>query len=290
MIEIKYLSVEEIEELYQDELNKNEAINQLVIGNIIYTKKAKAKGIELDPNNSFGVILKDNIVLYFFCNFLPYNMVVTPNGKVNKDDEEECAKALVKDLINNKTNIHGIQSTLGFTNIFINEYPGLFESQMAMDIMICEKVNEFKLKGTIRKANNDDLDELVNMLIGFEKDVFDSKLEKEKAIEIWNIRLADKECDLWLYEIDNKIVGMAGSTRKLPQGRSMGYVYIKDEERNKGYAKEMTSYITKYYLDNGNKYTTLYVDKNNPYSNGAYLKVGYEYLLAVYSYNLKVIN
>ena len=57
MLEIKYLNYEEMEDNYLDEMMKNEAINQLIIGNIIYTKKSILKNNELDERNIFGVIL-----------------------------------------------------------------------------------------------------------------------------------------------------------------------------------------------------------------------------------------
>ena len=125
--EIKYYDEIELEELYKEELIKNEAINQLVIGNIIYTKESKAKGIELDPNNSFGVILKNDEPLYFMCNFLPYNMIVTSNGDISKEDEEICVKLLAKSLIDKNIEINGIQSPVSFSDAFVNEYPGDFK-------------------------------------------------------------------------------------------------------------------------------------------------------------------
>ena len=80
---------------------------------------------------------------------------------------------------------------------------------------------------------------------------------------------------------------MNGSTRKLPHGRSVSYVFIKEEERNKGYAKQMVASACRYYLEKENcDYVTLYVDQSNPFSNHAYLAIGFEYLSDIYTYDL----
>lgn len=286
MLEVKYLNCEEMEDNYLDEMMKNEAINQLIIGNIIYTKKSILKNNELDERNIFGVILDDNKVLYFFCNFLPYNLVLTPNGDIDNELEKKCAELFVKSLLDNNIFINGIQSTDTFCEYFIEQYPGEFELRQAMDIMYCDKVNDYPLSGIIRLANEDDMDEIVKMWMGFQEDALNIQEDYEKGKETFLIRFADKDCLTWIYEVNDKIVGMNGSTRKLPHGRSITYVYIKPEERLKGYCKEMISTCTKYYLDNGNDYTCLYVNKKNPYSNASYLAVGYQYLKPMYSYDL----
>mgnify|MGYP002622115058 CR=1 FL=1 len=110
-MEVRYYSAQEILSLYEDELNKNEAGNQLIIGNLLYTLDAQEIGLQTDPGNAFGVILKDESVLYFFCNFLPFNLVASPNGRIEEEDEAQAAVMFAKRVDEDRLPIQGIQRT-----------------------------------------------------------------------------------------------------------------------------------------------------------------------------------
>ena len=164
-MKIKNLDVNEFANKYYEDLIKDEALNQLILGDITLAKNNIEKGIEMNPNNRFGVISKDNQVLFFVCNFLPFGMVVTPNGNINKEDIIDCAKALALDLKKNSIEISGIQSIKDFCDEFIKTYDKEFELALSMDIMVCEKVHDYSLRGKLRMASKEERDELIKNII-----------------------------------------------------------------------------------------------------------------------------
>jgi len=70
-------------------------------------------------------------------------------------------------------------------------------------------------------------------------------------------------------------VCLAGSTRKMPHGRSVGPVYTPPYFRGRGYATAAVAMLSQRLLDEGCEYCVLTTDLANPTSNSIYQKIGY---------------
>ena len=81
--------------------------------------------------------------------------------------------------------------------------------------------------------------------------------------------------DLYLYEVDGMPVCMAGTSRQMPHGRSIGTVYTPPIFRRKGYATAAAAALSRVILERGNEYAALFADAPNPASNRAYQKAGF---------------
>lgn len=281
---IKFLNAFEMEALYGNDMEQNEAYYQLILGNIITTKKKAALNEDIDI--LFGVIEEDGLARYYFCNYLPYDFCVcsvlsNPPGNV-----EMLAKELVDAIKEKEIELAGLNGNKEFMEAFMKYYDELeFKPNIAMDIMVCKDVKVVDNVGINRRATLDDFEEIALMYQNFIKDALHEELAMEAIYTRLNTTFNNPKAYIWVYEVEGKIVGMNMSTRQLKYGATINGVYVKDEERGKGYCKQMMSASTSYYLNNGYDYVTLYVDKANPYSNGAYLAVGYEYVGSSYNYS-----
>lgn len=93
--------------------------------------------------------------------------------------------------------------------------------------------------------------------------------------------------DVFIFEDENHVpVSSASAVRKLTKGIVVGRVYTPIEYRCKGFSTACMDNFTRHYL-NKVEYCTLFVEKNNPFSNSVYCKVGYVVLEANYDYRVK---
>ncbi len=79
-----------------------------------------------------------------------------------------------------------------------------------------------------------------------------------------------------LYVWDNEgPVSIAGVSRPMRNGTTIGLVYTPPEHRGKGYATSCVLLLTKKLLSDGYSFCSLYTDLSNPTSNSIYTKIGY---------------
>lgn len=83
----------------------------------------------------------------------------------------------------------------------------------------------------------------------------------------------------------NEVVSMARKAGKTPNGNLVNLVYTPPELRRRGYATECVAKLSKYLLDEGNKFCFLFTDLMNPVSNSIYQKIGYCPVIDVDEYN-----
>ncbi|HWT76841.1 MAG TPA: GNAT family N-acetyltransferase, partial [Mobilitalea sp.] len=76
--------------------------------------------------------------------------------------------------------------------------------------------------------------------------------------------------------------------RQLIHGIAINYVYTPEEFRGKGYAAANIYYMCKNYLENGNDFCSLFVDKKNPLSARSYEKIGFQFLEDNYEYAILI--
>ncbi|MBC7659485.1 MAG: GNAT family N-acetyltransferase [Chitinophagaceae bacterium] len=79
----------------------------------------------------------------------------------------------------------------------------------------------------------------------------------------------------YVWEVDGKIVAMAGVQGHTPEGIRISWVYTPPEHRCKGYASQLVARVCEEQLANGKKRCFLYTDLENPTSNHIYQELGF---------------
>ena len=145
--------------------------------------------------------------------------------------------------------------------------------QMNQRIYDCKKViNNSMSIGEVRLAIENDIDSIISWAYHFSKDVGDM-ISMEEARKNLEYQVANKT--LFVLTVNDVLVSMAARSRSLEKTESVGYVYTPLQYRNKGYASQIVSEVTRKVLADG-KIATLYTDLSNPTSNSIYMRIGYE--------------
>ncbi|MEG3042521.1 MAG: GNAT family N-acetyltransferase [Clostridium sp.] len=264
-------------------LLEREAVTQLILFNS-YTNKDKTVSKEM----LFGRVEDDNgEVNIIFCNVTPHNLLISDLKK----NTGEAVRALADYLLDSETNINGVNANEKICDEFIAWYSVRssceFKEYLAMDVMELSEINKDILlpKGTFREATWSDLNIISDWHIKFAKEALNEDMTYEDFKDKLTMRIENK-C-IYIFEDENHIpVSMAATTRQLVNGVSVSLVYSNSKERGKGYGLAVVYHLSKLYLERGNKFCSLFVDKNNPISNGVYSKIGYKILEDNFDYRM----
>jgi len=276
-----YDRVEEFLKINEKVLLKKEAVNQLILFNA-YTNRDK------DSNKDilFGRVEDEMGVSLIFCNVSPYNLLIHNL----KEEVETSITVLVDYLIENKIDISGINANKKVCEKFIDYYEEKtkckFHERLAMDIMELRKLNQVTLpKGYFREAIEKDLDLIIDWHIKFAKEALNEDMIVENFIEKLVTRI--KNGAIYIFEDENHVpVSMAAFTKQLNKGISVSLVYSDARKRGMGYGVAVVYNLSKLYLERGNEFCSLFVDKRNPVSNGVYAKIGYKIVEDNFDYRI----
>ena len=125
--------------------------------------------------------------------------------------------------------------------------------------------------GEMRFAHINDHPLMTRWIVGLSKAIGEpvslesAKSRAEKLI---------KNQELYIWD-NGGPVSIAGVSRPMKNGTTIGLVYTPPECRGKGYATSCVSLLTKKLLSDGYSFCSLYTDLSNPTSNSIYTKIGY---------------
>lgn len=264
-------------------LLEQETVSQLVLYNAYQIQESTE-----DDKGLLGVVMDENDTIIHFSNMPSHNMAI-----FIEDDSKDVSGAamLLADYMAEKNiPLEGLNARNEVCEAFIDQYRKnvkcSFAERTAMDIMEVRQVNEVKeALGKTRLAIPDEAKLMTEWLIQFQIEALAKEIDYESAL-IKIDRLIDNN-KLYVFEDgQDTIVSMAAATRQLVHGVAISYVYTPEEYRGMGYAASNIYNISKKYLDDGNEYCTLFVDKKNMLSKRAYQKVGYEIVDEMYEYKL----
>ncbi|MBE6059744.1 MAG: hypothetical protein E7215_06170 [Clostridium sulfidigenes] len=276
-----YDKVKDFLNINEEILLDNESVNQLILFNG-YVNREK----DTCSDVLFGRVENESGVSLIFCNVSPYNLLI--NNLKEKDDN--AIKALVDYLVENKIDIAGINANKKVCDKFIEYYEEKtkckFHERLAMDIMELRKLNQIILpKGYFREAIEKDLDLIIDWHIKFAKEALNEDIAVESFIERLATRIRNGA--MYIFEDENHVpVSMAAATRQLNKGISVSLVYSDDKKRGMGYGVAVVYSLSKLYLERGNEFCSLFVDKRNPISNGVYAKIGYKIVEDNFDYRI----
>ena len=160
-----------------------------------------------------------------------------------------------------------------FADCWVEEMPGVsVKLSKRMRVFEARSVANLPISpGKLRFARLDDHALMARWIVGLSEAIGelvsldDAKSRAEKLIK-----------DQQLYVWDNEgPVSIAGVSRPMRNGTTIGAVYTPPEHRGKGYATSCVLLLTKKLLSDGYSFCSLYTDLSNPTSNSIYIKIGY---------------
>ena len=263
----------------------SEALTQLIVYNAL-------QKLTVSPCNTcfFGTITEYNQVILLFSNVTPYNIQVFSPIK----DEHKINTAielLIDFILETNIPIKGISGSSLICNSFITYYRKIspsatFKEYLKSDILELRDVHTTTIpNGSFRQANLLDLDTITHWNVLFGKDLLGLHLEYDRIIDLIQEQIINNLYYIFL-NTDNIPVSMACTTRKLLNGVSISYVYTSKYYRGLGYATAIMYHLSKSILEQGNKFCTLFVDKEDTIANRVYQKVGYHFIAENYDYYL----
>lgn len=276
-----YDKVEDFLNINEEILLKKEALNQLILFNA-YTNRDK----DINKDILFGRVEDRYGISLIFCNVSPYNLLIHNL----KEEVNDSIKVLVDYIIENKIDISGINSSKKICEKFIEYYKEKtkckFHERLAMDVMELRKLNQIILpKGYFREAIGKDLDLIIDWHIKFAKEALNEDIAVESFIERLATRIRNGA--MYIFEDENHVpVSMAAFTKQLKKGISVSLVYSDARKRGMGYGVAVVYNLSKLYLERGNEFCSLFVDKRNPVSNGVYTKIGYKIIEDNFDYRI----
>ena len=131
------------------------------------------------------------------------------------------------------------------------------------------------LAGEPRLATGDDRDQIRGWILEFRSEVMDEAEAGliERALDAWERGNGRR---FWFWEVAGRPVSMVGAGGRTPNGMRIGPVYTPPADRRRGYASQLTAWVSQAMLDEGRRYCFLYTDLGNPTSNHIYQVIGYE--------------
>jgi predicted GNAT family acetyltransferase len=274
MIVKEYENAHKFLEDYKAVLLEREAVSQL----LLYSA-CQEENLASNRGSIFGAVLKDNTAILLYCIVPEYGLLLYPSLQ---DEAVEAVTLLADFLAEKKIKITGVIAKLELCQSFIEQYKKqvniTFLQKLGTDIMEIRKVNEIKpTEGIQRLALPEDAKLVADWMLRFQMEALLSELDYEAALK--NAEALIEEEKIYLYEITgHTVVSMAIAARKLLNGIAITYIYTPEEYRGNGYAAANIYYLSKALLEQGQKFCTIFVDKNNQLSIRAYEKVGYQIL------------
>ncbi len=267
---------------YETILLEREAAAQLLLYFAHQSLTGLGTGKEL-----FGIVMDETQIVLMFVIIRGVDLILYAAAS---EKEEEAAGVLADYLGNSHIIIGGLNARQTLCQSFIQQYTKYmnvsFIQKVGTDIMELRQINDIKpAAGYQRLAVSEDAKLVADWMIQFQIEAMMDEADYEAAL-LRATQLINRK-ELYLYEDEeHRAVSMAAATRKLVHGMGITYVFTPEEFRGKGYAAANLYYLSKELLEQGFKFCTLYVDKNNPLTNRAYEKVGYKVIEDNFEYKI----
>ena len=157
---------------------------------------------------------------------------------------------------------HWVEDIVGIS-AKIDKRMRVFEAREAADLPLSA--------GQLRLAHPDDHLLMARWIVGL-SEAIGEPVDLESARSRAEKLIKDQQLYVWDH---NGPVSIAGVSRPMRNGTTIGLVYTPSEYRNKGYATSSVLLLTKKLLSDGHSFCSLYTDLSNPTSNSIYTKIGY---------------
>lgn len=239
--------------------------------------------LELDNNHIRGGVYKDDKLSIIFLNAMPFNLQI-----ISLDQDLEAFDCLAEYIVNNDIDVRGFQGTLFDCTQIANSINFIknisFKINTSMDIMVLDKLNDFKPTGSLIKASNKYHNEITKYIGAFYYEALNEICDEP----IMEARIRDFEISNYSYiylNNEGKPTSIIKIIPSLPNAFRISCVYTDKEYRNQGYAKSMVYLACEKYLSDCD-FITLFVDKKNPISNKVYRDIGFTTFIENYDFRI----
>lgn len=264
---ISYTDISEFCEAALGELLLSEIENNLPIGIL---ERAIRNGDETG-NWFMARVAEDSSARLVALMTPPHNLIL---ASPDRSADPSALRAL-SDFIGNETRVPGVlgenELAIAFAEVYTSKAGVAYKIKTNERLYRLDKVEDVALIGTLRRAEDRDFHYLPYWMKGFYDDCF----EETADLDADNTQKSVGRGALYVLEYEGMPVSLAGTTRKMPNGRSVGPVYTPPYLRGRGYATSCVAQLSRLLLDQGNRYCVLFTDLANPVSNSIYQQIGY---------------
>lgn len=275
----EYHSAAEFLKRAETALARNEAMNNLILG---VPLRIRQGGAPESSENLFVAVLDGKTIAGAAGMTPPYNLVVHVEPEA-EENAPAILDALVEAVSPHREKIPGITGRTPWVDEFVQRWSVRTGREHVVEMnqrifVLREVVWPRAVEGRLRACIAVDAplaaqwyNEFLIELMPWDAPGPETARMIEAAIEqqrtyFWEV----PDEDGW------RAVCLAGKSRALAHGRTVGPIYTPPGERGKGYASNATAALSQLLLDEGWEYATLFTDLSNPTSNSIYQKIGYE--------------
>ena len=278
----RYYDVREFIQSVETFLERNEVINNLLLG-ILFRLKKESKLTEQKSEPFFALVKHRQDIIFVMLMTPPHNMIIYGEGNNLDMAIDQSILFLRKEEILVPGIVGSREMATKFAFSWAQATGHVPIIKMEQMIYRLDEVNEIELSpGRLILAVQKDIDLVGNWIFEFSKVTLEtvSLAEARKKAEF-----AIKESCVFLWE-DKIPVSMVSKARPTKNGIVISAVYTPLQFQKKGYATSCVSSLSKLLLSKGYKFCSLYTDLSNPTSNSIYKKIGYRPIVPsiVYSF------
>lgn len=192
----------------------------------------------------------------------------------------EALELIARDVHNFRPDTPGVTGpvpvSLQFAEIWQVLTGQAFHKRMAERIYRLEHVKApTGVSGQMRRINENDRALLRQWVQAFQMEIWNESDPATLERSVNNmLSLPPDYRGTFLWE-DPGPVSLTGYGGPTPSSMRIGPVYTPREFRGKGYASACVAAASRYLLDSGRKFCTLFTDLSNPTSNKIYMNIGY---------------
>jgi len=261
---IKYPSAKEFLEENGSLLAKNEAANSIILS---YAAN-QVSGVKSATTTDFFAVVEDEKPV-LPAMFTPEVVPLLTEGP------EDAARILARYFYPSRPQPTGVTGPKETSLAFADEWEHLTHCNLEIHhntrLYICTSVAELDPPGgSVRQATQDDFELVKQWRIEFKNDANTPVGTSNEQIAL---HIDEGRYYFWVTDTP---VSMALLARDSGSGATIGAVYTPQNERNHGYATNLTAAVTQIILNSGKNYAALYADLDNPTSNSIYQKIGYK--------------
>lgn len=206
----------------------------------------------------------------------PYNLTIS------RVEQAAALDLLVDDLASAHPALPGVSGPGDVPHAFAERWQArggrAFALKTAMRIYQLTQVRAPQgIPGRMRQASRADHSLVLDWVTAFHIEATHDPAPNPQAMRESTDRwLESGTRTLYLWELDNGPVCMAGTTGPTPHGIRVGAVYTPKEQRRHGYASALVAAASQHQLDQGRRFCFLFTDLANPISNHIYQEIGYQ--------------
>jgi len=230
-------------------------------------------------------LMEDNIIKLIALRTPPYDLLISYTSKVDSID------ALVEELLKRNENLPGI---LSFSEA-ADRFTQLWCDKNSLESVLLRKERVYKLEKVSKETLGNNRFSVAtkthqSIVIQWTREMITEALlevtkeELDRNITRFKVEFENNNSQIFLLFHNGKPVSMARKAGKTLNGNAVNLVYTPPSLRRRGYATECVAKLSKYLLEEGNKYCFLFTDLSNPTSNSIYQKIGYHPIIDKHHY------